>query len=277
MVINESYTSLRAMISRFLYQIPSEIGSKGSIDGDLVHLRDVFGYDMDTVQRVLNRNMDRSLPLKVNNERTMAKYFPDMYRVWKNYSDAMSRRRPGDVLGIYSFTSVALGRRHAFVYGNSVVLGRFSNGYFKPSHFCPNSMREGVEMLKELAKYDNILFAVTEDLGPMLIKIGLYGNDDTKIPMFFRNRMVSKQIYTTDKELLVQVLSKMSYQDIMQLASENHYTDVRDKVRMKNRYGDIEIGSNAEKERVQMRNPIGRNRKWTVESIVRDVIKEFIV
>jgi hypothetical protein len=89
--------------------------------------------------------------------------------------------------------------------------------------------------------------------------------------------MVSKQIYTTDKELLVQVLSKMSYQDIMQLASENHYTDVRDKVRMKNRYGDIEIGSNAEKERVQMRNPIGRNRKWTVESIVRDVIKEFIV
>ena len=257
-----------------MYQIPSEIGSKGSIDGDLVHLRDVLGYDMNDVQRALDGNYDSNLGLKANNEKTIEKYFPDMYRIWKNYSDSMRRRRPGDELGIYSFTKVALGRRYAFVYGDSAILGRFSSGYFTPSHFCPNSMREGVEMLKELAKYDNILFAVTDDLGPMLVKIGLYGNDKSTIPMFFRNRMVEKQIYTTDRELLERILNGMPRDELMKFISDNHYSDMRDKVRMRNRYGDIEIGSNSEKERVQMRNPVGRNRKWAMESIIRKVVNE---
>lgn len=280
MEINESYASLRAMISRFLYQIPSEVGSKGSIDGDLVRLSDVFGYDMGDIQSVLDSNWDSGMGMKANNERIMSEHFPEIYKVWDNYRRAMSRRRPDDVLGLYTFASVSLSKRRAFMYGDSVVLGRWSNGYFKPAHFCPANMREGVEMLKELAKYDNIIFAVTDDLGPMLVKLGLYGNDQSRIPMFFRNRMVMKQVYTTDRELLAQVLERFTPEQIKGLASDYHYKDIRDDVRMKNRYGDIEIGTNVDKNRVPMNNPAGRNRNWKqdlrIESVVRGVINEVV-
>lgn len=65
---------------------------------------------------------------------------------------------------------------------------------FKPSHFAPASMREGLDMVKKLGE-SNIptVFAVTDDLSPMLYKSGQFARL-TQMPQFFDKGIVMKDV-----------------------------------------------------------------------------------
>lgn len=200
----------------FQRQIPREIGCNGAIDDELFSLGDELESDFYDDEYTRNDLMFLS-------------------QIYRQYRDAMGRRRPDSVLEDYRFYYYITQRAMCFNYGNSYLFGQFSNGYFKVSHFAPASMREGYEMLKEISKYDNVIFTVTSDLAPMLKKIGFYGNDNAKIMMFFRNELVNKQIYTTDRELLdfyVQHIINNNYKEIYNmLNSDDEETDFRNVIR----------------------------------------------
>lgn len=200
----------------FQRQIPKQIGCNGPIDNVLFNLGDELESD----------EYDDNFT-----ENDMA----FLSKIYAQYKNSMGRRRPGSALQDYRFYYYITTRAMCFNYGNSYVFGNFTNGYFKVSHFAPASMREGYEMLKELSTYDNVIFTVTSDLSPMLKKIGFYGNDNAKIMMFFRNELVNKHLFTTDRELLdyyVQHIINNNYKELYNMLKGNdEETDYRSVVR----------------------------------------------
>lgn len=115
---------------------------------------------------------------------------------WENYAKAMLKRRPDTaVLPYERFENYVL-MAGTFVVsnGNNAIIGQMNNGVFCPSHFAPYGLKGGIDLIKELRK-DNVIFAVTEDLGDMLKKLGykfLF-----KVKACFRDEEVEKVVYTS--------------------------------------------------------------------------------
>lgn len=141
------------------------------------------------------------------NKKTISEYNTDMVAdinsavsYYKKYARAMHRRRDY-TLEIHSFvqlcTNEGWGDHRCYFYKDSMVHGFFkeymNKTYFCISHFCPSSLREGVEMIKYLLKYDNVVFAVTDDLSVMLEKIGY--QYITSIPQEFDGELTMKEVY----------------------------------------------------------------------------------
>jgi hypothetical protein len=111
---------------------------------------------------------------------------------YENYSKAMSRRRPESVLEEDRFSNYMY---DAWVYvcGQSACVGQYENNIFIPTHFCPSSIKEGYKMIKEMKKFSNVVFAITEDLKPMLKKCG-YICLPFRVKKEFRGELVDKYI-----------------------------------------------------------------------------------
>ncbi len=116
-----------------------------------------------------------------------------IYDIWSQYANAMAKRRPDSVLSIERFEYYIKNYAGMFKYKDSYIFGQKINDFFIPSHFAPNSMREGIEMLKDLKRYDNIIFVVTEDLAIMLKKLG-YKQLPHTVKKNFNDTIVDKKI-----------------------------------------------------------------------------------
>lgn len=134
--------------------------------------------------------LERSVPTS-----TISKNLPEeqYFTIWQQYKNAMERRRPGSVLSLDRFVNHLLNNSYIFQYNDSYILGQFYRGLFVPSHFAPKNIREGYEALKELKQYDNVAFAVTKDLEPMLKKLG-YRSLPLSITRQFRGDDVEKSL-----------------------------------------------------------------------------------
>lgn len=120
---------------------------------------------------------------------------------WENYAKAMSKRRPDSVLPYERFENYVLSAGIFVVSnGNNAVIGQMNNGVFCPSHFSPFGLKGGIDLIKELRK-DNVIFAVTEDLGDMLKKLGYKFLFSTKA--CFRDEEVKKVVYASSYKAVV--------------------------------------------------------------------------
>jgi hypothetical protein len=135
-------------------------------------------------------------------------------RIWKQYADAMSRRRPDSVLPFENFYYYVIsGPAEVFEYEGNYLIGQFRKNLFMVSHFAPKTLRGGMECLREIMGYNNIIFTVTDDLKDMLLKLGIYGNEKASISMFFRGELVKKNILTTNPYIMKQILEIMDTGD----------------------------------------------------------------
>ncbi|MEM4360349.1 MAG: hypothetical protein QXT45_07465 [Candidatus Bilamarchaeaceae archaeon] len=74
------------------------------------------------------------------------------------------------------------------------VVGRFVGRTFVASHFAPQTMKGGVDVLTDLLHIDTpVVFAVPETLADQLERIG-YRRGQIIVPMFFRGNVVYKHI-----------------------------------------------------------------------------------
>lgn len=129
---------------------------------------------------------------------------------WENYAKAMSKRRPDSVLPYERFENYVLGAG-TFVAsnGNNAIIGQMNNGVFCPSHFAPYGLKGGIDLIKMLRK-DNVIFAVTEDLGDMLKRLGYKFLFETKA--CFRDEEVEKVVYVSSyKAVVIYVLNKLLF------------------------------------------------------------------
>lgn len=128
--------------------------------------------------------------------------------MWENYAKAMTKRRPESVLEFERFRNYVL---QSTVYiissGNNAIVGQMNNGVFCPSHFSPAGLKGGIDLIKELRK-ENVIFAVTSDLGAMLKKLGYKFVFTTKT--CFRGEEVEKEIFVSSyKTVAVYFFNKL--------------------------------------------------------------------
>jgi hypothetical protein len=171
------------------------IGYKGS-------LKDIKGIDAYT-------NVSELLSILDN--LTYVSEIPEnepIFIMWKQYANAMGRRRPDSILDFWSFFNYLYRCDEAYIfnYEGNYIIGQYSNNFFKVSHFAPKTMRGGVDTLKELMSYNNIVLTVTEDLTDMLTKLGYLSDEKLVIPMFFRDQIVNKKVFTTNPNLIAKAM-----------------------------------------------------------------------
>ena len=122
----------------------------------------------------------------------------DMAEAWKHYRDAMVSKRPGSALSQNNFGYYI--RHRCVVYSSqqgSAIFGQIDkDGILIVSHHAPVSKRDGVELLRKLAKDDQkVVFAVTIDMVGMLERLG-FKNSHQTICTDFRGVDVEKHILT---------------------------------------------------------------------------------
>lgn len=70
-------------------------------------------------------------------------------------------------------------------------------GNFIPTHFAPAGLKEGIDLIKELKTYENVVFVVTDDLKDMLVRLGFKCASFTVLKSF-RGVDVQKFIVVSD-------------------------------------------------------------------------------
>ena len=132
----------------------------------------------------------------------------DIAFMWENYAKAMAKRRPESVLEFERFQNYVLQSTTYIVSsGNNAIVGQMNNGVFCPSHFSPAGLKGGIDLIKELRK-ENVIFAVTPDLGAMLKKLGYKFVFTTKACS--RGEEVEKEIFTSSyKTVAVYFFNKL--------------------------------------------------------------------
>ena len=132
----------------------------------------------------------------------------DIAFMWENYAKAMAKRRPESVLEFERFQNYVLQSTTYIVSsGNNAIVGQMNNGVFCPSHFSPAGLKGGIDLIKELRK-ENVISAVTPDLGAMLKKLGYKFVFTTKA--CFRGEEVEKEIFASSyKTVAVYFFNKL--------------------------------------------------------------------
>jgi hypothetical protein len=138
-----------------------------------------------------------------------------IFQIWSNYAKAMERNYPTGVIEYCRFVYyLNQSTTQIFQFEDNYIIGQFQNGFFKPSHFAPSSLKGGVNTIGELIKYDNIVFAVTEELKIMLSKLGAFSSEDLIFPMIFRDMIVNKHIVFTNPKIMAEILYKIQSHEI---------------------------------------------------------------
>ncbi len=98
------------------------------------------------------------------------------------------------------------------LYKRSALLGSDTNGYFHVSHFAPKNLREGYELIKQVAgSTQPTVFTVTDDLAKQLEKAGF--KQLAEIPQIFNGEVVNKKVMinaATKKEDVLKHLQAMA-------------------------------------------------------------------
>ena len=184
------------------------VGYLGQLDvSDLINpeiFRDEYGEIDNKLYSIYTEEED-----EIDYSKVFGEY--DLYKIWYNYKRAMERNRIGGYLDFESFMNYLLnyGGVYMYEYNDSYIIGHYKNGIFKPSHFSTENIREGNKMIKSIIRYDNIIFAVTEDLKKMLVKLGAFTDKNLVIPMIFRDMLVEKHIIFTSPDIMAKVLYKL--------------------------------------------------------------------
>ena len=208
---NFTYNDLTNMNEEFIKKLPVKQFSTDLAEyfNDVEYSNDgmyAITYDFDS--KIMNEIIVADYYKKDSNDRfddyegtekiTAKEWFKSsywMFKIWLNYAKAMSRNKPDSVLYITNFFYYANQPNvYYFEYKGNFVIGQINKGLFTPTHFAPDSLRGGVELIKELKKYDNVVFAVTEDLSKMLIKAGFKTIPFSKHLVDFRGKDVMKTL-----------------------------------------------------------------------------------
>jgi len=159
---------------------PDEIEDiKRQIDDLNQQKQDISDKIVDIKERLYNKKLKKlKEEISLLQEARMIPTFPgheiqgDVYDIWQNYKKAMEKRRPDSYLEYDKFEYYLETSASVYKYKNSYVIGQYDGNLFIPTHFSPAGLKEGIDIIKSMKKYDNIVFIVTKDLKDMLNKMG---------------------------------------------------------------------------------------------------------
>lgn len=178
-------------------------GTKGNIPvipaSDLC--KDVNPQVLDMVD-----NGDRRIPYKQLGE---PQYFggTKIWDAYEKYTAAITRKSNIGRTAVNFFVflkKVRMGWKGAplqvYESNENYLIGTMRGGVFLCVYFCPKSIGVGMfKFIKEVCEYNNVVFAVTDDMASMLERLGCPKHDGV-VPAKFRGGMHDKMVYGSTQE-----------------------------------------------------------------------------
>ena len=130
----------------------------------------------------------------------------DAYKIYQNYYNAMMSKEGKKALNFMTWLhSVCHGRNGYPIYGyengGNCLFGMWIDNFFLARYFAPANPYGMWRLVEGLAQYNNIIFAVTQDMSPMLERVGMPKADKThEAP--YRGNVAVKDVFGTSQEAI---------------------------------------------------------------------------
>lgn len=206
MIINESY--IRQIVSETVSQLMLEFDMGGAIGrngpltvSNMIDPSVEFAEEIEKLTELRKKHAVRTVNVEEVFGQTKA------YKIWSNYNKAMGSKgdkKPIKFLLWLNF--VCFGKKGqkimAYAVDDNYMFGYWIHGYFLAAYFAPLGYTGMAKLIKGLCQYNNIIFAVTEDLAPMLERLGVPKSFRThKAP--YRGGLVDKIVFGTSKKAIL--------------------------------------------------------------------------
>ena len=149
---------------------------------------------------------DRSIPRRLVGD---PKYFggTKVWDAYEKYTAAITRRADLGRTAVNFFVFLNKIRRgwkgaplQVYESNENYLIGTMRGGVFLCVYLCPKNVGVGMfKFIKEVCEYDNVVFAVTDDMGDMLERLGCPKHDGT-VKAKFRGQMHDKMVYGSTQE-----------------------------------------------------------------------------
>lgn len=201
-IINESIESMIFESARS----QMNFGVKGNIP---VEPSSTLCDDVNPEVLALIDRGDKSIPRRSVGD---PKYFggTKVWDAYTKYSNAITRRSDlgRSAVSFFIFLKkIRSGWKGAplqvYEKDGSYLIGTMRGGVFLCIYLCPNNVGIGMfKFIKEVCEYDNVVFAVTDDMADMLERLGCPKYDNA-VNAKFRGQMHEKMVYGSTKEAAI--------------------------------------------------------------------------
>jgi hypothetical protein len=130
----------------------------------------------------------------------------EAYKVWSNYYNAMMSKTGKKAIKFFTWLNFVCGGKMgqkimAYTVDGSYLFGYWILNHFVAAYFAPVGYTGMAKLLKGICQYDNIIFAVTQDLSPMLERLGVPKSSETReVP--WRSKKVTKDVFGTSQRAI---------------------------------------------------------------------------
>lgn len=206
MIINE--THIRKIVAEALNGLLlelslGEIGRLGPIQpSDMIDPTTEFAEEYK-ISKAAYEEQKRT-GKKINIEKVFGNTEP--YRAWKNYYTAMMSKEGKKASGFMNWLHfLCNGKKGQKMYGyktgGSYLFGMWIDGYFLCSYFAPEGKMGMWHLISGLSQYNNVIFAVTQDMSPMLERLGM-PKAGTTHDAPYQGKIVTKDVFGTSQEAI---------------------------------------------------------------------------
>lgn len=207
MIINE--THIRKIVAESLRYVLSElsvgvIGRSGPIKGsDMFAPRKRFAKEYALVQEIFKKNQENH-HYRVKLEKAFAG--TEAFRAYQQYYNAMMSKEGKQAVGFITWLKfLCEGKDGQPIMGyevdGSYLFGLWIDGFFLCAYFAPNGFKGMFKVVGGIAQYNNIIFAVTQDMSSMLERLGIPKADKTHDAPW-RDQIVTKDVFGTSEEAI---------------------------------------------------------------------------
>lgn len=207
MIINENH--IKKIIAESLRSVLLElnigvIGRSGPIkEADMIIPSEKFAKEYALSKQIYEKHKENP-KYRVNIEKVFGD--TEAYRIYMNYYNAMMSKEGKKAVGFMNWLHfVCDGKKGQPIMGyevdGSYLFGLWIDGYFLCAYFAPNGKMGMFKVISGIAQYNNIIFAVTQDMSSMLERLGI-PKAETTHDAPWRGNVVTKDVFGTSQEAI---------------------------------------------------------------------------
>lgn len=207
MIINENH--IKKIIAESLRSVLLElnigvIGRSGPIkEADMIVPSEKFAKEYALSKQIYEKHKENP-KYRVNIEKVFGD--TEAYRIYMNYYNAMMSKEGKKAVGFMNWLHfVCDGKKGQPIMGyevdGSYLFGLWIDGYFLCAYFAPNGKMGMFKVISGIAQYNNIIFAVTQDMSSMLERLGI-PKAETTHDAPWRGNVVTKDVFGTSQEAI---------------------------------------------------------------------------
>ena len=207
MILTETHIKniVKESLRQFLLELNvGTVGRLGPIkESDMIVPSVKFAREYELSKEIYEKHQQNP-KYRVNIEKVFGE--TEAYKVYMNYYNAMMSKEGKKAVGFMNWLHfLCNGKKGQPMMGyevdGSYLFGMWIDGFFLCAYFAPNGKIGMWKVISGIAQYNNIIFAVTQDMSSMHERLGIPKAEKTHDAPW-RGNMVTKDIFGTSQKAI---------------------------------------------------------------------------